>query len=359
MLILELTSHLAQSIVDKMMKQIPYNINMMNESGRIIASGDKKRINTLHIGAKKAIKTRKTCTMDKPHGTNGLPGVNTPVFFEGKVVGVIGITGDPEKVTPLGSLLKVSTELLLNQEALNKQQQEQQLELNHFLYRWIQVKDNITDHPDLLLEAKKLNIDVLYPRRAMAIQTSANSKIPLDNEDYKINFSPEIIIVLTKLESTLNRYLNLSKKNILKIGIGNPTKSIGQSVNEALRTLQLSKIFDQDNFLFYNDINFIDMLLRKKLPFENLVSSFEKVDSDKSGEDLIQTLAAYIKNNEDISETAEDLFIHRNTLSYRLKKIQTKFNLNPKKTSDLFQLYIGLLYFTYQKSEKNGDYGKK
>ncbi|WEV57514.1 CdaR family transcriptional regulator [Ligilactobacillus acidipiscis] len=348
---MKLTSHLAQSIVDKMMKQIPYNINMMNESGYVIASGDKKRISTLHIGAQEAIRTRKPCIMDRPHGKNGLPGVNTPVIFEGKVVGVIGITGDPEKVAPLGSLLKVATELLLNQKSINQQQQERKIELNRFLYQWIQVNDNIENHPELILEAKRLNIDVSYPRWAIAIQGNSKKAVPLDNEDYEINFSSETIIVLTKLESTINRYLNLAKKNTLKVGIGNLEKNIGQSVNEALHALQLGKIFNDENFSFYDDISFIDILLKNKLPFEKLVSTFAAVSAEKSGEELINSLISYIKNNEDISETAKALFIHRNTLTYRLKKIQTKFGLNPKNTTDLFQLYIGLIYFLRQRFE--------
>lgn len=48
---MELKPKLAQSIVDHMMTQIPYNINIMNKKGYIIASGNKSRINTLHVGA--------------------------------------------------------------------------------------------------------------------------------------------------------------------------------------------------------------------------------------------------------------------------------------------------------------------
>ncbi|QLQ62356.1 hypothetical protein HHK02_03345 [Limosilactobacillus reuteri] len=53
---MELKPELAQSIVDHMMTQIPYNINIMNKKGYIIASGNKSRINTLHVGAVDAIK---------------------------------------------------------------------------------------------------------------------------------------------------------------------------------------------------------------------------------------------------------------------------------------------------------------
>ncbi|MSE04757.1 sugar diacid recognition protein, partial [Lactobacillus salivarius] len=45
---MELSTKLAQVIVDRMMKTIPYNINMMNDEGIIIASGDHTRIGKLH-----------------------------------------------------------------------------------------------------------------------------------------------------------------------------------------------------------------------------------------------------------------------------------------------------------------------
>ena len=90
---MKLDPQLAQSIVDKMMESIPYNINMMNEKGYIIASGDKNRINTLHIGAIDTIQSGKTKPMVESFGKFGQPGVNIPVEFNGETIGVIGITG--------------------------------------------------------------------------------------------------------------------------------------------------------------------------------------------------------------------------------------------------------------------------
>lgn len=56
----ELTPKQAQKIVNKMMKDIPYNINIMDKTGIIIGSGNKKRIGTLHHGAVAAIKQKKS-----------------------------------------------------------------------------------------------------------------------------------------------------------------------------------------------------------------------------------------------------------------------------------------------------------
>lgn len=55
----KLTHKQAQNIVDKMMKDIPYTINIMDKTGAIIGSGNKERIGTLHHGAVSAIKQKK------------------------------------------------------------------------------------------------------------------------------------------------------------------------------------------------------------------------------------------------------------------------------------------------------------
>ncbi|MGF0056580.1 sugar diacid recognition domain-containing protein [Limosilactobacillus reuteri] len=101
---MELKPKLAQSIVDHMMTQIPYNINIMNKKGYIIASGNKSRINTLHVGAVDAIKQRKTLPMDQQYGNHGQPGVNMPLKFKNEIIGVVGITGVQY---PLGLTLEI------------------------------------------------------------------------------------------------------------------------------------------------------------------------------------------------------------------------------------------------------------
>ena len=46
--------------------------------------------------------------MDQQYGNHGQPGVNMPLKFKNEIIGVVGITGDPNKVTPLASLLKTA-----------------------------------------------------------------------------------------------------------------------------------------------------------------------------------------------------------------------------------------------------------
>ena len=76
---MKLSVSLSQSIVDRMMKQIPYNINMMNEHGVIIASGDPNRIGSRHIGAVSAIEQDKTIVLADDYGEAGNWGVICPL----------------------------------------------------------------------------------------------------------------------------------------------------------------------------------------------------------------------------------------------------------------------------------------
>ena len=60
--------------------------------------------------------------------------------------------------------------------------------------------------------------------------------------------------------------------------------------------------------------------------------------------ELIKTIQVYIEENGDISNIAKKLNIHRNTLSYRLEKIEKLTGKNPKKILDLFELLCGLIW---------------
>lgn len=110
-----LTEEFAQNIVDKMMGVVPYNVNIMDNEGVIIGSGDKSRIGKLHEGAVKAINEDKLIAIYENIG-EAKPGVNMPIYFNNTIMGVIGISGNLVLVEAFASIVKVAAELLINQE---------------------------------------------------------------------------------------------------------------------------------------------------------------------------------------------------------------------------------------------------
>ena len=101
---MKITHKLAQDIVDKTMKILEKNINIMDENGVIIGSWDKSRLNQYHEGAAQVIKEGKKLEIyskDINHLAGAKPGINLPIEHNNKIIGVVGITGEPNKVNPL------------------------------------------------------------------------------------------------------------------------------------------------------------------------------------------------------------------------------------------------------------------
>src|SRR5699024_9817017 len=108
------------------MQILNYNINVIDESGIIIGIGQKNRLGQMHEGELQVIKKNKRMDIEQNEskyliGTK--PGINLPIVFENKVVGVIGISGDPQSISQFGELVKMGAELTLKQAALTEQLQ--------------------------------------------------------------------------------------------------------------------------------------------------------------------------------------------------------------------------------------------
>ena len=112
---MQLSRRSAQQIVEQIGKLVRQNINLMDESGHIIASTDPKRIGSFHQGAYRIISERLpelyiTPEMETPSVRQG---INLPLEVKGKVVGVIGITGGYQEVFSYGQIVKKMTEILI------------------------------------------------------------------------------------------------------------------------------------------------------------------------------------------------------------------------------------------------------
>ena len=121
-----LTKEVAMEIVRRTMHVIGYNVNVMDKRGRIIGSGDGKRLGQSHEGALLAIERRGRFEIDQESAARlqgVLPGTNLVIEFENEIVGVIGITGDPKEVTKYGELVKMTAEMYLEHMKLLEQAQ--------------------------------------------------------------------------------------------------------------------------------------------------------------------------------------------------------------------------------------------
>lgn len=371
-----ITPSLAQKIVDSIIPLVQENINIMNDSGIIIGSGQKNRIHTFHQGAKNVIETgefKEIYATDIDRYPGSLPGLNWPIVFEKQIVGVVGISGNPDEVRNTAKLVKMVTELLLERENLieefqaNMQLREQFVQLllsESSAANRIQINKLAgllrfeLDIPRLVAVVDISGIvedtfkqygvsDIVATRAREHLKQLVETSSLITTEDMVI-FSESELIILKHFPATaenaavtkwgaafIHMLQDEYRSDILHMGLGSLVESpleMRHSLAEALFAaksgLSISGLAAITNF----DI-LISYLLQepgsiqtcrayKKLKDVIHISLGRKYD-------MRNTITAVLDCNLNISTAAKALYVHRNTLVFRLEKLKELTGLCP------------------------------
>lgn len=341
---MKLSKNIAQKIVLKMMKVIPYNINVMDENGVIIGSGDIKRIGNIHEGAKKAIENKIINEVYEDEAKMKA-GVNEPIIINEKVIGVIGITGNPDEVRRFSKLVCVTAILLIEQAKIDKDIQNERLNkqkfYNELAYRKMEYDNEFYEM------AKGYGLHLTKKCRAILVEGDIDSstfKVLLNKyPNYReINNSVEFFSTSDSIYNSLLKNLKESK-DIHKISIGSKEDIAAISLENAVLAWEIGSKLKPSSLIYnYDELRFFIHLSHNNKT--ELVSCIDNLDKAGNKSELIKTIQIYIEENGDINNIAKKLNIHRNTLSYRLERIEKLTGKNPKNLLELFQLVCGLIW---------------
>lgn len=162
--------------------------------------------------------------------------------------------------------------------------------------------------------------------------------------------SDKIHDFINELTSHLNILLN--KKNDYSIGIGKLTKSVRclhKSYRQAknIQKLQLKNKIDK-SLIFYSEMGIYKLLMNIENEdilneyYEHSIKPLREYD-EKNNSDLTTVLRSYLKNNGSVKETADELFIHRNTVNYKINKIEEILNIDLSSLDARVQLMVGFM----------------
>ncbi|MDG5471267.1 sugar diacid recognition domain-containing protein [Jeotgalibacillus sp. ET6] len=370
-----LTEQLAQEIVDRTMAILPYNINVMDQEGKIIGSGDQQRLSTKHEAASDVLRRKEAVEIgvSDTENWNGVKeGINLPIFFQGEVLGVVGITGAPDVTRGYGELVKMTTEMIIEQAYLQKQLQLDERikeEFVHQLLNGYKLDENL-----FFEKAKALHVDLLLPRVIIVVKSAffevdRKQKLErminhlLESDDLAVTtYTGEIVIVKAvsmkydrwekeRTISTVEKWLaHLIKIDpAVKLAMGNYTstyKRLDQSFNEAKDTLTVGeKLTPEKNMFVYDDLSIYVFMSKLANQMENnpFVELIHRLKEDDESGHLQMTLNMYIQENGKAMNTANKLFIHRNSLQYRLERIKEITGKDPRNYQDLLELYLSLV----------------
>ena len=190
---------------------------------------------------------------------------------------------------------------------------------------------------------KEIIHSVLYKYFSKILFMSASDSvivlIPLEGLDKE-----EIRKILEETGSNIKQNLNGLTASA---GVGSGYSKIidlKQSLKEAEKVLKVLKCTRSfDSTCFYEDLGVYTLLLEIKdseilknfyLRMLGNLINYDRVNKST----LVKTLEVFLSENGSVIKTAEQLFIHRNTLSYRLKKIEEICNCNLESAQDCFNL---------------------
>lgn len=363
------------------MKQLGYNINIMNDKGIIIASGDPNRIGDFHEIAYKIIKNKLDIQMAKHADDDYIgvkPGVNMPIIYEDEIIGVIGISGEPDEIMNFAHIVRMSVETMIEYEFYKDQITKRQNNKNVFLNSLLYQEPVNPDKIETL--AKDLDYDGNIVRVPVLIKLSSNKdseyiiKIIKNSpshtrQDISFALTDGNIVIfkcikqndIKNYKSKILQYINDINNLIVKelitsqcyYFIGSIQNKLKYYRHAFLHTLWLEKHMKKMNRSVYFFMDYIFQYMQDIIAFdtyESIFSVFQNAFDDKDKQNLIETLEALYESNMNLNKTAELLYLHRNTILFRLNKIKDQLGINPVKNIYDRQFLYQLLYF-YKKTQ--------
>ena len=381
-----LNSAIAQSIVDITMSVLHVNVNIMDVNGTVIAAGDKSRIGTFHCaaaeviatGQKKAVSAQEAATMD-----NVEPGATYPIVYKGEVIGALGMTGAPEYVDKFVELGALYALLFIEQEDMKQRVfQEQRVResilldlftgrcltdadfflqrlagLNYRLdkaHRVIAVRLEALEHQtDMILcqQIKDRLTDLLAGKRicgAPPIGCFVQSHLALLAPVQSKPCAPERFAAEVKDLYDCLRQATGNQVLIAIDGICESWMDIPAAFAQAKGTLEIACRYNQKDGVICSDDYLTEYTLlhipaQERQRFTSTVLGKLCTGKPRQRELLLQTLRTYFQNDMNAQKTAEELFIHRNTLNMRLNKIREWSGLSPQRFQDAFNLRMAII----------------
>lgn len=296
------------------------------------------------------------------------------VFDDHRLEYILLANGDSEDVYMVGKIagFQLQNLLVAYKERFDKDNFVQNLLLDNLLL------------VDIYNRAKKLHIDTEARRVVFIIETALEKegnemekvrgllgsksrdfitavdekniivvKEVLENEGYdELNKTAEVI--LNMFNSCENQEIHIAYGTIV-----NEIKEVSRSYKEARMALDVGKIFFEDHrIIAYSTLGIGRLIYQLPIPLCKMFIKeiFGGKSPDDFDEETLTTISKFFENSLNVSETSRQLFIHRNTLVYRLDKLQKNTGLDLRVFEDAITFRIALMVVKYMNYMESFEY---
>ena len=296
------------------------------------------------------------------------------IYDETQLEYVVVIQGDSEEVYTIGKILvfQIQSLLVAYKERYDKDNFIKNLLLDNLLM------------VDIFNRAKKLHIEMNARRVAFIIETNkekdsgaletVRSMFASHTKDFITAVDEKNIILvkeigqkekledLEKTAEVIVDMLNTEAMSRVHVAFGTivkDLKEVSRSYKEAKMALDVGKIFYSDKkVIAYSNLGIGRLIYQLPMPLCKMFIKeiFSDKTPDQFDEETLSTINKFFENNLNVSETSRQLYIHRNTLVYRLDKLQKSTGLDLRVFDDAITFKIALMVVKYMNYLETMDY---
>ena len=238
---------------------------------------------------------------------------------------------------------------------------------------------------DIYNRAKKLRIDVNIPRVIIIVETKAerdngaqellSSMFTSQAGDYVTAVDESSVILVKSLKSgetydeieaigtTIVDMMNTEAMLDVRVSYGtivSELKDLSKSFKEAKMALEVGKIFYAERHVnAYSSLGIGRLIYQ--LPISLCRIFIDEIFGDREipenlDEETLNTVNKFFENNLNVSETSRQLFVHRNTLVYRIEKLQKATGLDVRIFDDALTFKIAMMVLSYMRHVDKNEY---
>ena len=360
---MEISSKLADKIISSIGDIFSRGMNFINKEGIIIASSDPERIGQYHeagtIAMSKGIEVP-VYSNDQYIGAK--VGTNIPISFNNKFIGAIGIMGDPNSLDKYAQVTKKMTEILIQEEWITQNTINKRDSYRMFMERLISNRVtcdnpliNTTEDTGKYLAVSQIPDEKTKVGSVSVILDILSQTISESNIRYSI-VNDNIIILFVDKDKKLIQYmlslivykLKVRCKLNFYFGISDLYYKLSESKSaykEALSTSRWINKYEQDSSLRFYEDQYLGLLLpyidkSKRHYYSNKI--LDGIDN-KDYQFYKKLVMLYGKHNGSITALADEFFMHKNTIQYRLGRLHQLTGFDPRVLDDYLVLKLAFI----------------
>lgn len=357
-----MSNRLFQGIIHQMKDTIDRVIGVIDENGVIISCSELSKIG----GTRQGIRDELAYTSESV--TSG-GYTYRPIGNTNKNEYIVFVEGEDRMADKVAAILAISLSNIKNL-------YDEKYDKSSFIKNVI--LDNILPS-DIYIKSKELHFATDVDRIVLLIKFfGKNDIIPYDmvqnmfpdkNKDYVISVGENDIVLVKEIRAGFDmKEVEKLAKNIadtlssefytkVSIGIGTAVdniKDLARSFKEAQVAIEVGKVFDTEkNIISYDNLGIGRLIyqLPTTLCEMFLQEVFKKGSLESLDRETLMTIQCFFENNLNVSETSRKLFVHRNTLVYRLEKIRKLTGLDLREFEHAITFKVALMVKKYLSSK--------